>query len=1279
MVANSNLNVLPFYPNKYYWHSKRWYTYGQVCPVMSKATESIPFQFVITKGVTAQSVSICDMSDLEVRTLQSSIIEAEDYSVLVAKSQAIASLPLGQYYYKVVLSDGSSLVSDIVCVMANEADYIKLEYWNDENLYYTGGHVDYSNDFHFIAYIPSTIGKPDYEFQEEITERLGYKFIDSQISNKVYNFVFPANEAMCDALRLVRMSDYIKLRSSLDSYNALYFSYEVKWDDNGDIATVTASFETDTIIQKLESFNRRQTEDFYNALLANINEPIMFDTDVVAQYYQDFLNSNVGTVEGKLIRQLDETLNLPDSAEIPVDLGTGEAKKATITVVINSIRDKIKKYIEEFFLSKTKPDETNFLLTFRKGIVVGLKGFVSGIIGGVGARIDEEGRAEVTSLTVREELVVPKITFNCIDVISGDKANTFAFGTIKSVNKETMIAELDLLEGELGTLHVEDILRGVFHRLSDENSQDTLSDANGFYQYAGFSTAYFTPVEILENNPGIMKFRYELQPDTTVHPEPGMNFFAYGNFSDTSRQAMTYETRYYTRRLKDVNTWKIDPSKNISMQDGLLDGLTIGGFVMKGYGTFQENSYFTGVNIQFTPEQEEALKGDPGESAYSVSLSEYNGVVSLGVNNKLTSGYTEITDVVSADSNVISNDSNVVATSYSLKTRIQAWKGSKELFYTENYSQGGYTVSVEAHGCEYQLSDGVVLITNITDFNKPYLDIKVNCEGMVEFIQTYTITLVQDGIDPAILDLENEMINVVIDDDGNILSNFPITTKAHIYIGNEEIEIKELILEAPAGVTASTSENVITISAISKDVSTNFSIAITARYDYNGSTYEKTSSLNILKVTGGLDAIIYDLLPSTTSIKIDKNGIYQSSSIYCRVKKTTGNKTEVLNILPENLVVKYGIDDKFIDEQYNYPEAIDVQTITNFIYFSLYLDNILIDNEKIYVVKDGTDGKPGNPGEPGGQGLNGLSIRTSEWTVGIEYRNDKDLTSDIRYLDVAMVRDSKYASGWRAFECKKTHISSSSITYENTEYWNEFSENVSSIFTSFLLAKNAKITFLSGNEILIQNDEGVVTCGLSGSEEGEKIRFWAGSETPDSAPCKINSLGEIFSSKGIFSGSIHTPFTYINDNVLPGITTKGASGIYVVTAKQQTIVMDSLAKKIKEVNGLRFSLLVRIHALEEGIIWEDNRFELSFSKTQDDNTWPSCFVINGVTTQGETFGIKKSCLIELMYIPKVLSSNKIHAVADLAILNYDPAYMSYENWDNSVFSVTPPDTDIVEL
>lgn len=266
--------------------------------------------------------------------------------------------------------------------------------------------------------------------------------------------------------------------------------------------------------------------------------------------------------------------------------------------------------LKKLFLSKTTNDRTPFKLevgdklTAEKGIQIS-KNFVSGIIGGSGGYIylDENGKVviETDKAVYREEIITPKITFNCIDVISGDKANTFAYGTIKTVDAENRIATLDLLEGQYGTLHVSDICRGVFHNIGGGNTDKDTIGANGFIEYSGFATSYFTPTNILENEAGIMKFEYELQVGTSVHPMPGMNFFGYGNFTDEDRQAITYENRYYTRRLAHVNTWVIDPEVNVMMQTGDLSGLSIGGMDFSGYSFYGKNVYISGTIERLKP------------------------------------------------------------------------------------------------------------------------------------------------------------------------------------------------------------------------------------------------------------------------------------------------------------------------------------------------------------------------------------------------------------------------------------------------------------------------------------------------------------------------------------------------------------------------------------------------------------------------------------------------------------------------------------------------------
>lgn len=285
-------------------------------------------------------------------------------------------------------------------------------------------------------------------------------------------------------------------------------------------------------------------------------------------------------------------------------IGTNDTTSPTNRNVYSALR------VLQSFLSKTTNDRTPFRLevgdklTAEKGLQIS-KNFVSGIIGGSGGSIylDENGKVviETDKAVFREEIIVPQITFNCINVISGDKANTFAYGTIKTVDTENRIATLDLLEGQYGTLHVSDICRGVFHNIGGGNTDKDTIGANGFIEYSGFATSYFTPTNILENKAGSMKFEYELQVGTSVHPMPGMNFFAYGNFTDEDRQDITYENRYYTRRITHVNNWVIDPETNIEMQVGKLNGLSIGGMDFSGYSFYGKNVYISGTIERLKP------------------------------------------------------------------------------------------------------------------------------------------------------------------------------------------------------------------------------------------------------------------------------------------------------------------------------------------------------------------------------------------------------------------------------------------------------------------------------------------------------------------------------------------------------------------------------------------------------------------------------------------------------------------------------------------------------
>lgn len=179
--------------------------------------------------------------------------------------------------------------------------------------------------------------------------------------------------------------------------------------------------------------------------------------------------------------------------------------------------------------------------------------------------------------------------------------------------------------------------------------------------------------------------------------------------------------------------------------------------------------------------------------------------------------------------------------------------------------------------------------------------------------------------------------------------------------------------------------------------------------------------------------------------------------------------------------------------------------------------------------KPGADGKPGVDGKPGAdgkQGIQGCIIRHSEWSkFSVQYRNDESLTSGTRYLDVALVKDSQSPTGWEAYKCKNTHTSSASNapgTSGGASYWEVFSMTASYIFTSLIIAKDASIDFMQGNQLLIKKSDGeTVTAGLSGSEKGSKVRIWAGAHEPDDAPFQVLESGKMIGTDVDLTGTIN--------------------------------------------------------------------------------------------------------------------------------------------------------------
>lgn len=283
------------------------------------------------------------------------------------------------------------------------------------------------------------------------------------------------------------------------------------------------------------------------------------------------------------------------------------------------------------FLRKDQSDQTDYLLKLAGGAIFG-KDYIPGLLG-LGGSIDKNGYGELRGLRLWETLEVPELRYNRVSVYTGIQWQTFGAGLIEEVTPDkdlegnilvTGTIKLKLEEGEIGAVAVDDLCMGIWHDFGGTNSPVSSDDRKGNFHFAGFNTSYFRITEILDEGTNKI-IRYALRPvssgwNSQVHPAPHMNFAAYSNPTNKSRQACKYSTTEYSIGLVNMTTWEIQ-SHNIIAIDGKIDGWTLNGKTFEGYGTVIGNAYIYGSIEQWNNapiRMDVAISGDtfmaPGES-----------------------------------------------------------------------------------------------------------------------------------------------------------------------------------------------------------------------------------------------------------------------------------------------------------------------------------------------------------------------------------------------------------------------------------------------------------------------------------------------------------------------------------------------------------------------------------------------------------------------------------------------------------------------------------------
>lgn len=266
----NNFSVLPFYGSIKSQYHRLPYSYGNLYKLYVSDYNFIPFQIPCPKPTSSSGyyeitkVELYDLNDKLIKDCTDIFISAGLYIyksefmscwviVFPGTSQLSLGVPHGQYYLYIGTGSGGSFYSDVF-TLADISDCVVVEWYDNEDLIIGNKGIAYDGNFRNVLYLDTNIGRPDYEYEEEGETRDYRFFAEKQLSEKIYKFSFVAPEYLCDAIRLIRMSDNVTIRQGYDSpdlFECDSFTAEVEWLDQGDLASVNVEFKAGTIIKKI--------------------------------------------------------------------------------------------------------------------------------------------------------------------------------------------------------------------------------------------------------------------------------------------------------------------------------------------------------------------------------------------------------------------------------------------------------------------------------------------------------------------------------------------------------------------------------------------------------------------------------------------------------------------------------------------------------------------------------------------------------------------------------------------------------------------------------------------------------------------------------------------------------------------------------------------------------------------------------------------------------------------------------------------------------------------
>lgn len=269
--STTNINPIPMYLSKEDRYCER--ATRSVDVIIPYIYTKLPnFQISNLVGTTQgyeASVELYNLNDILVDTITTGFhVKTYNYSssTCVAFQSPNVDVAIGDYYMKFTweridgLGEPYIYYSENFTLTDEQEQAVKITYWNASDLEYEneiilasvvrGGETV---SLPFVVYLNSSIGHPSYPYFDTVQERLGITFPIQIISDKTYKFSFRTYEEQMDALRLIRLFDYIAIEHLGKTYKVINFDIsDPEWEEDSS-CIVECTFTVSSIVKKFES------------------------------------------------------------------------------------------------------------------------------------------------------------------------------------------------------------------------------------------------------------------------------------------------------------------------------------------------------------------------------------------------------------------------------------------------------------------------------------------------------------------------------------------------------------------------------------------------------------------------------------------------------------------------------------------------------------------------------------------------------------------------------------------------------------------------------------------------------------------------------------------------------------------------------------------------------------------------------------------------------------------------------------------------------------------